>query len=154
MAYEYDYPRPAVSVDICVFRAIKSTIETHPTTSELLLIERKNEPFAGFWALPGGFLDEGETLESAAIRELREETGLNATNVQQVKAYSHPDRDPRTRVISVAFVASISDAESPIAADDAARVGWFNLNQLPLLAFDHQQIVKDALTTVNVADPN
>ena len=134
--YEYEYPRPAVAVDLIVIRI-------EDARSKLLLIERKNEPFAGDWALPGGFLDEGETLETAAARELLEETGTNATRLEQFKAYSTVDRDPRTRVISVIFVAEILASDTATAGDDASKAQWFDIENLPNLAFDHATILND-----------
>lgn len=144
MAFQYKYPRPAVSVDICTFRIRDSK-------TELLLIIRKNDPFGGCWALPGGFVDENETLEQAAGRELREETGLVAEDVRQVKAYSDPGRDPRTRVISFAFAAHVAADAIAKAADDAQDVRWFPLNKpLPPLAFDHEQIIADAIAILGL----
>ena len=138
MAYQYEYPRPAVSVDNVVFQEINKSLH-------LLLIQRKNEPFQHQWALPGGFLDMHETLEEAAARELKEETGLEAVSLEQLGAYSTVDRDPRTRVISVAFKIHVAAGDKPAAADDALDAQWFPVDQLPPLAFDHQQIVSDAL---------
>ncbi len=111
----------------------------------LLLIQRLNEPFKDNWALPGGFLDPGEDLEDCAIRELREETNVKLTKALQVGAYGHPERDPRGRVISIAFTAVINKGDHTAkAADDAKALRWFNLSALPDLAFDHHQIVKHA----------
>lgn len=139
--YKYEYPRPAVSVDVFVVRKTENGYET-------LLIKRKNEPFAGHWALPGGFLDEGETLESAAIRELKEETNIGLSGLRQIKAYSEPQRDPRTRVISIAFLAEATNDAIPVAGDDAADANWFGIDDLPDLAFDHDTIVKDGMKIV------
>ena len=141
MNYEYEYPRPALAVDLLIFRGASSP-------RELLLIERKHDPFAGRWALPGGFLDENETLEEAASRELLEETGLRVSddNLCQLKAYSTVDRDPRTRVISVVFVANVPAKAELQAGDDAADAKWFRVDELPELAFDHEQIVNDGLS--------
>lgn len=138
MPFTYEYPRPALSVDVVVLR---STNERR----ELLLIQRKNEPFAQSWALPGGFLDMDETLETAAARELKEETCLDVVSLKQLKTYSQVDRDPRGRVISVAFLAELAPEQNPVAADDAQDVKWFDVKDLPELAFDHAQIVADAL---------
>ena len=138
--YEYEYPRPAVAVDLIVLRV-------EDNRSKLLLIQRKNEPFAGTWAMPGGFLDENETLETAAARELLEETGTSATKLEQFKAYSAVDRDPRTRVISVIFVAEILASDVATAGDDAAKAQWFDIENLPKLAFDHENILKDYFKT-------
>lgn len=141
MTFTYEYPRPAVSVDLVVIRELDQQ-------RQLLLIQRKYEPFADSWALPGGFLDPGETLEQAAARELLEETRLRATQLKQLKAYSAVDRDPRTRVISVAFLAQVPSDQTPSAEDDAQDVGWFDLKNLPPLAFDHQQIVTDGISAM------
>lgn len=131
----YDHPRPAVSVDIVVLRR---------DASEVLLIRRKNEPFAGLWALPGGFVDPDETLEQAAKRELEEETGIRA-KVEQLAAFSDPDRDPRGRTISVAFVARVAASRAVSAGDDAADAAWYPTSRLPRLAFDHRKIIRKAV---------
>jgi len=110
----------------------------------VLLIKRKNEPFRDQWALPGGFLEENETMEEGAKRELEEETGLKLEKLQQVGAFGTPGRDPRGRTISIAFVGLI-DAEPKVkASDDALDVKWFNMSDLPNLAFDHLKIISEA----------
>ena len=112
----------------------------------VLLIQRKNPPFKNAWALPGGFLDKPEDLMDGALRELQEETGIVLAHAIQVGAYGKPDRDPRGRVISIAFTAEIEKkAQQPIAADDAKNVAWHPLNKLPELAFDHSCIIQDAI---------
>ena len=133
--FEYEYPRPAVSVDVIVSRMIEG--EEH-----ILLIQRKHDPYQGSWALPGGFLDMDETLEQAAARELKEETCLDALSVCQIGTFSAVDRDPRSRVITTAFEATIDPVQTPIAADDAADWQWKNLNSEFELAFDHAEILK------------
>ena len=138
MPFEYEYPRPAVSVDIVAIREKEGR-------RELLLIQRKNEPYMNCWALPGGFLDMGETLEQAAERELKEETGLEINSLRQLGAFSKVDRDPRARVISVAYFAELTSGQTAIAADDAQDVGWFDLEKLPELGFDHDEMIKLAL---------
>ena len=133
--FEYEYPRPAVSVDVIVSCMIEG--EEH-----ILLIQRKHDPYQGSWALPGGFLDMDETLEQAAARELKEETCLDALSVCQIGTFSAVDRDPRSRVITTAFEATIDPVQTPIAADDAADWQWKNLNSEIELAFDHAEILK------------
>lgn len=114
---------------------------------QLLLIRRGNDPEAGAWALPGGFVEVGETVEAACVRELAEETGIKAEIVELVGVYSDPDRDPRGHIISTPFVVrrtpASEDAE-PAGADDAAEAGFFDLVDLPELAFDHAEIVGEA----------
>ena len=132
------HPRPAVTVDIILFAFQNDQLTT-------LLIQRKNQPFQYHWALPGGFLELDETLESAACRELLEETGLKCLNLRQLNAFSAVNRDPRERVISVAFLAEISDDQIAVAADDAKEAKWFAVDRLPALAFDHCQIVEQAI---------
>jgi len=131
--FAYDYPRPSVTVDIVL---VTSQREPH-----VLLIRRKKAPFAGRWALPGGFVDMDETLEESARRELREETGLTVGNLEQLHTFGNPTRDPRGRVISVAFLGRVSQTQSAHADDDAAAAAWFPLNSLPELAFDHDEIL-------------
>ncbi|MCS6851091.1 MAG: NUDIX hydrolase [Gemmataceae bacterium] len=133
--YCYDYPRPAVTVDIALV-----TAEPRP---RVLLIRRRHEPFAGSWALPGGFVDEHEALEAAARRELREETGLEVGELEQLGAFGDPGRDPRGWTVSIVFGARVkADQAMPQAADDAAEVAWHRLDQLPPLAFDHARILE------------
>ncbi len=135
--YCYEYPRPAVTVDV--------VIVTRSKPHRVLLIRRKNEPFAGRWALPGGFVDMDEDLESAARRELREETGVDAMRLEQFYTFGAPHRDPRGRTISVAYLAIVDERQlEPKAADDAAEVGWHGLARPPALAFDHADILAHA----------
>ena len=136
MPFTYDYPRPAVSADVVVL---------DPKSNSILLIQRKKDPFALSWALPGGFMDMDESAEVAAIRELKEETGLVVDSVDQVGSYSAVDRDPRGRVVTVAFFATASQSDHIAAADDAADARWFSVSDLPDLAFDHATIVADCL---------
>jgi 8-oxo-dGTP diphosphatase len=132
--YVYEYPRPAVTVDIVIV-----TREAYP---KVLLIRRKNEPFAGCWALPGGFVEMDETLEAAARRELLEETGVRAAKLVQLHTFGDPKRDPRGRTISVVYLAVVdADKLKPRADDDAAEVGWFSMTRPPRLAFDHREIL-------------
>ncbi len=134
--YSYKYPRPALTVDAIVY--FQNQRKTY-----VLLIERGNEPFKNKWALPGGFVNMDELLETACIRELQEETGLKVTQLQQFKAYDEIDRDPRGRTISVVFSAELSEKQEVKGGDDAAHAKWFHLNELPGLAFDHQQILEE-----------
>jgi 8-oxo-dGTP diphosphatase len=111
---------------------------------KVLLIRRKNEPFQNQWALPGGFLEENETMEEGAKRELEEETGLKIKNLQQVGAFGNPGRDPRARTISIAFVGLIEVETVVKSNDDAIDAKWFSLNDLPEMAFDHNEIISEA----------
>ena len=137
MEYSYKYPRPAVTADCVVM-----TIEATP---HVLLIERGFEPFKGCWAFPGGFMNMDETAEQCAIRELEEETGLKVSSIRQIGAYSKVDRDPRGRTITVAYLATIDAPAEVHGQDDAAKAEWFPIDKLPPLAFDHDDIMKDAL---------
>ncbi len=143
--YTYDYWRPAVTVDNVVF----SFDGTHLNA---LLIKRGNEPYKGQWAFPGGFLDEDETLEEAARRELKEETGLSPKFLNEVGAFSDLDRDPRGRTISVAFASVVRpNQSSAVAGDDAKEARWFNVHEMPRLAFDHERICRMALWKLRLA---
>ena len=137
MTYTYKYPRPAVTADV-----VAITKEEEP---KVLLIQRGNEPYKGCWAFPGGFMEMDETTEECAIRELDEETGLKLDSMVQVGAYSKVDRDPRGRTITIAYLAIVDGPLSVIAQDDAAKAEWFSINALPALAFDHDEIMTDAL---------
>lgn len=137
MAYTYKYPRPAVTADCIVI-----TRELEP---KVLLIQRGGEPFKGAWAFPGGFMDMGETTEQCAIRELEEETGLQVSDVKQIGAYSKVDRDPRGRTITVAYLAIIDEPMAVTGQDDAVKAEWWPLSDLPHLAFDHAEIIQDAI---------
>jgi len=125
------YRNPLPTVDIIIQMAPGGGI---------ILIQRKNPPYG--WALPGGFVDYGESLEQAAVREAREETGLHVELLYQLGAYSSPDRDPRHHTISVVFVAR--GRGTPCSGDDAKDVGLFTADDLPSpLAFDHEKILQD-----------
>jgi len=133
--FTYTYPRPAVTVDVALV-----TIERRP---RILLIRRKHEPFEGCWALPGGFVDEGETLIDAARRELLEETSLESIELEQLQTFGDPGRDPRGWTVSVVYRAQVRpDQLKPIAADDAAEVAWHYLKKPPEMAFDHAMILE------------
>ena len=137
MAYTYKYPRPAVTADCVVI-----TKEEQP---KVLLIQRGADPYKGCWAFPGGFMNVDETTEQCAIRELEEETGLRISDVHQIGAYSKVDRDPRGRTIIVAYLAIIDKPVQVTGQDDAANAEWFPLSALPELAFDHAEIMRDAV---------
>jgi len=134
--YSYEYPRAALTVDAIVF--VKEL-----ETTRVLLIERGKEPFFGKWALPGGFIEMDETLETACKRELEEETGLRVDSMQQFRTYDAIDRDPRHRTISVVFSTELNELAEVKGNDDAAQAKWFLLEELPQLAFDHARILKD-----------
>jgi|SRR6218665_172131 len=131
-----------VTVDVILVK------NTNPN-KQLLLIKRKKEPFKNSWALPGGFVDEHEDLETAALRELQEETSLIITTATQLKAFGAPHRDPRGHVVAVAFLAFADENAIAVAADDAAEAKWFSLNDLPKLAFDHAEIINFAASKIN-----
>jgi len=139
-SYCYQWPHPAVATDIVVFTLINDQLC-------VLLIQRGEDPFKGLWALPGGFLREHETVEEAAKRELEEETGVRGCYPMQFGIYSKPDRDPRQRVISVAFLDCVRAGDVTLeAGTDAATVKWQPMKTLELnaLAFDHGTILSDA----------
>ncbi len=136
MSWTYEHPHPAVAADVALFRE-------RDGRTEILLVRRGQPPFAGCWALPGGFIDIDEDLEAAARRELAEETGLEARDLVQLQAFGRPDRDPRERVISIVFLGLLEpdDGEPLRAGDDAAEARWFSVDALPDLAFDHAEII-------------
>lgn len=138
--YCYKYPHPAVTSDCIVFNFEGDVIS-------VLLIKRKNEPYKDCWAFPGGFINIDESAENAAVRELKEETGLDVAKIEQLKAYSNPERDPRERVITIAFIAE-SKIKEVKGSDDAKEAKWFDISNLPPLAFDHEQILKDAIDRI------
>lgn len=130
--------RPAVACDVVAF-ALKGT------ELRVLLIERKNAPFKGHWALPGGFVNADESLERAAARELEEETGLTGARMEQLRAYGDPGRDPRGHTISIVYVAFLPAEALVKAGDDAANAEWHSFRALPeALAFDHARILRHA----------
>ena len=139
MAYTYQYARPAVTVDCVVFGLDDQDLK-------VLLIQRDNEPFAGRWALPGGFVKMDETLEESALRELREETGLAKVFLEQLYTFGNPGRDPRERVVTVAYYALVKLLDHKVqAATDAREAAWFAVDDLPKLCFDHDIILDTAL---------
>ncbi len=139
MAFVYDHARPALTVDCVVFGLDESDLK-------VLLIQRGIEPFAGRWALPGGFVHLEETLDQAARRELQEETGLSKVFLEQLYTVGDVARDPRERVITVAYYALVRLGDHQVqAATDARNAAWFGVDDLPDLAFDHDAIVAMAL---------
>lgn len=137
--YTYKYPHPAVTADCIVF-------DCRDNQPKVLLIQRKNEPCKGRWAFPGGFMNINETAEDAARRELKEETGLTVSQVHQIGAYTTVDRDPRERVITIAYYAFLDGDATVTGRDDAADAKWFPIDDLPPLAFDHQDILDRAVS--------
>ena len=160
--YTYPYPRPQVTADVAVFTLRGSELE-------LLVVRRKHDPFAGSWALPGGFVDEDESLEHAAARELQEETGLADVPMEQLGAFGDPGRDPRGHTVTAVYLAVVPRETSRVrAGDDAAEAEWVAVDALHLderrapspgktsLAFDHARIVRLALARLRdlVARPH
>lgn len=143
MSYTYNYPRPSVTADVIL-------IANFPASPEVLLIQRRDVPYKNAWAFPGGFMDIDETIETAAARELEEETGLKGLDLKQFYVASKVDRDPRHRVISVIFTTLVNSKEEvkPKAGDDAKSVKWFPLSNLPQLAFDHSEIIEQLKTAI------
>lgn len=138
MEYCYPYPHPAVTTDMVIFTIRQSQLC-------VLLIKRRDEPFKNQWALPGGFVAEDEDIEQCAMRELREETGIDKVYLEQLYTFGSPDRDPRERVITVAYYALLpSDQLAIQAASDAVDVKWFEVTSIPKLGFDHNKIVNIA----------
>ena len=126
-----DYKSPKLTADGAIIK-----------DGKILLIERKNEPFKGEWALPGGFVEYGEKVEDAVVREINEETGLDTKIIDIVGVYSDPSRDPRGHIVTIVYLLKIVDGEIK-GSDDAADAKFFDLNDLPKLAFDHNVILKD-----------
>jgi 8-oxo-dGTP diphosphatase len=139
MAHTYEYPRAALTVDCVVFGLDEEDLK-------VLLIQRDVEPFAGTWALPGGFVHVDETLEQAARRELEEEAGLSRVFLEQLFTFGAVDRDPRERVVTVAYYALVNIRDHRVrAATDAREAAWFPAADTPSLAFDHEEILAAAL---------
>lgn len=140
MPATYEHPRPALTVDCVVFGFDEGDLK-------VLLIQRDAAPFRGRWALPGGFVRVEESLEEAARRELQEETGIEQVFLEQLYTFGEPNRDPRERVVTVAYYGLVKLAQHEIAAStDAAQAAWFAIDDMPPLAFDHARIVGAALT--------
>lgn len=157
----YDYARPSLTADVVLMskeyregtfkeliRGVGFLERVYAGTS-VLLIKRVNEPFKDMWALPGGFMDMNETLEQCALRELEEETGIKIEEnyLEELGTFDKVDRDPRGRVISQVFYSTCADKEAHVlrAGDDAKEVKWFNIKELPELAFDHKEIIEMVL---------
>lgn len=137
--FTYDYERAGLTVDVALLATVDGRLS-------VLLVRRAGEPYAGSWALPGGYMEIDETLAAAARRELLEETGLAAGRLEELGVYDAVDRDPRGRTITVAFLGTgVEDASAAAAGDDASDARWFPVNELPAVAFDHGQIIADAL---------
>ena len=143
------YRHPALTVDAVVIAHRRSSAGDGPPV--VLLIERGHEPFAGHWALPGGFVEYGEDPDAAAARELREETGLASLGLRQFRVFGAPGRDPRGHTVSIVYVAEIP-GEPPVAvgSDDAQRARWFELAGLPPLAFDHDRVVRAVVASLGL----
>lgn len=135
--FTYKYPHPSVTTDCVIFGF-------DGTRLQVLLIERGIDPFKGRWAFPGGFLNPDETAEEGALRELQEETGLTGAYIEQFHTYTDPYRDPRERVITIAYYALVRIQEVE-GGDDAAAARWFPIDEVPQLAFDHDRILRDAM---------
>jgi 8-oxo-dGTP diphosphatase len=139
LSYTYEYPRAALTVDCVVFGLDEQELK-------VMLIQRGLPPFEGKWALPGGFVRLEETLDEAARRELEEETGLSKIFLEQLYTFSELDRDPRERIVSVAYYALVNLRDHQVhAATDARDAAWFGVHDVPSLAFDHAGILRAAL---------
>ncbi len=144
MSYTYDWPKASVTADAVVFREEEGNWE-------VLLIKRKHDPYAGMWALPGGFMDMDETTEQTAHRELEEETSLKNVELKQLHTFDTIGRDPRGRTITVMYYGITSLANSTVqGGDDAEEAKWFNINELPDIAFDHYEPIAMAVERLNL----
>lgn len=147
MMPRYEHPRPALTADVVV-------LARTPGGPAVLLVRRAHEPFEGSWALPGGFVDEGETPEAAARRELEEETALRLeAPLSLVGVYGEPGRDPRGWMVSAAYLAMLDRQAVVKGGDDAAEAAWIPVSDIPRLAFDHEVIVRDALAAAGELTP-
>ena len=139
MPFTYEYPHPSVTVDCIIFALQDDELK-------VLLIQRNGNPYKGCWALPGGFVEIDESIETAALRELNEETGVEKVFLEQLYTFGEPKRDPRERVISVAYYSLVKLGEHAIrAGSDALKACWFSTRKLPKLAFDHATILGIAI---------
>ncbi len=141
--YIYEWPRPMVTVDAVIFKRTQGKIA-------ILLINRKNDPYKGCWAFPGGFVEMDEELDDAAARELAEETNLKDIDLEQMHTFGKVGRDPRGRQITIAFIGFTDENNENIkAGDDAAQAKWFDINDLPKnMAFDHDEVAKFAIERI------
>lgn len=138
MSHSYEYARPALTVDCVIFGLDEQDLK-------LLLIQRALEPFEGRWALPGGFVHVGESVDDAARRELTEETGISRVFLEQLYTFGEPNRDPREHIVTVAYYALVRLSDHRVqAATDARNAAWFGIDDVPELAFDHATILKTA----------
>jgi 8-oxo-dGTP diphosphatase len=140
LKYCYRHPHPAVTADCVIFGYDDNNIK-------VLLIQRGNEPYKGHWAFPGGFMNIDETAEQCALRELEEETGLKDVKVEQFYTFTDVNRDPRERVISIAYYGKIQ-LSNVKGSDDADDAQWFSLDEIPNLAFDHDLVLSKALEKI------
>lgn len=134
--YTYEYPHPAVTADCLVFARTENGLY-------LLLIQRKHDPCKNMWAFPGGFMNIDETTEDAARRELEEETGLKVKELHRINVFDAVGRDPRERVITIAYYTIVDGLTEVQGRDDAAVAEWFPIDNLPPLAFDHDTILRE-----------
>jgi 8-oxo-dGTP diphosphatase len=140
-----DLPKPALTVDVLVFSILEGTLK-------VLLIRRKNPPFAGCWAVPGGFVDSGETPREAALRELEEETSVSGVEIREFGAFGDPGRDPRGWTVSITYFALVSGERVTVrGGDDAAEAGWHAAERPPMLAFDHAEILAQGVESLRKA---
>lgn len=147
--YCYDYPRPAVTTD-CIIYDIDDQ-----KGFKILLIKRKNDPYKDMWAFPGGFMEMDESAEECAARELLEETGIEGILLEQIMTATEVDRDPRGRTISIIFMGRVDSTDiSPLAGDDAEAIEWFEIGELPPLAFDHHEILQKWLKIIRGRSPS
>jgi 8-oxo-dGTP diphosphatase len=139
--YVYDWPRPMVTADALVFAVGGERLK-------VLLIKRGKEPFLGKWAVPGGFLELDEELGNCAVRELQEETGLTGVRLSQMHTFGTIGRDPRGRQITVVFAGTVDEELEVVGGDDAAEAAWFDVDDLPEMAFDHVEVIAMGKTRI------